>query len=155
MAYSAMTKRSAGYVVPASEWNKLIDNDDYLKAERDSIIAMLNATGGVATLPGTWPGSISDDTAISFTPINVYGALLIHLRTSGKLADGLVAYRTDSSPATRIIVGLADLQVTTGVLSGTTGTDGKMTISTHTNGMIYIENRLGTSISLTYVQLGH
>lgn len=30
MAYVTMTKRSAGYVVPASEWNQLIDNDEYL-----------------------------------------------------------------------------------------------------------------------------
>lgn len=28
MASVAMTKRSAGYVVPASEWNQLIDNDE-------------------------------------------------------------------------------------------------------------------------------
>jgi hypothetical protein len=30
--YVTMTKRSAGYVVPASEWNQLIDNDEYLSS---------------------------------------------------------------------------------------------------------------------------
>jgi hypothetical protein len=31
MAFVTMTTRSAGYVVPASEWNQLIANDNYLK----------------------------------------------------------------------------------------------------------------------------
>jgi hypothetical protein len=32
MSYAAMTKRAAGYVVPASEYNQFIDNDDALLA---------------------------------------------------------------------------------------------------------------------------
>ena len=31
MAFATMATRSAGYVVPASEWNQLIANDNYLK----------------------------------------------------------------------------------------------------------------------------
>ena len=36
MTYSTMTTRSAGYVVPASEWNQLIANDNYLKTQADT-----------------------------------------------------------------------------------------------------------------------
>jgi hypothetical protein len=55
MAYSAMTKRSAGYVVPASEWNQLIDNDAYLKTQADTaqlIVKVLSDTNAVTTGDG-------------------------------------------------------------------------------------------------------
>jgi len=37
----------------------------------------------------------------------------------------------------------ADVDVTTRELTGTTGADGKLTISVHTDNRIYIENRRG------------
>jgi hypothetical protein len=45
MAFSAMTKRSAGYVVPASEWNQLIDNDNYLKTQADTAQLIITIFG--------------------------------------------------------------------------------------------------------------
>lgn len=48
-------------------------------------------------------------------------------------------------------VGMA---ATTGVLSGTTGTDGVITVSVHTDGRFYIENRSGASRSITLVFTG-
>jgi hypothetical protein len=38
--------------------------------------------------------------------------------------------------------------VTTGVLAGTTGTDGNLTISAG-DGILYIENRIGAAVSIT------
>jgi hypothetical protein len=35
------------------------------------------------------------------------------------------------------------MAVTTGTLSGTTGTDTKFTVSAHTDGKLYFENRTG------------
>ena len=55
MAYSAMTKRSAGYVVPASEWNQLIDNDAYLKTQADTaqlIVKVIPDTDSITTGDG-------------------------------------------------------------------------------------------------------
>jgi len=43
---------------------------------------------------------------------------------------------------------------TTGVLSGTTGADGVITVSVHTDGRFYIENRSGASRSITLVFTG-
>lgn len=48
-------------------------------------------------------------------------------------------------------VGMA---ATTGVLSGTTGTDGVITVSVHTDGRFYIENRSGASRSITLAFTG-
>lgn len=45
MAYSTMTTRSAGYVVPASEWNQLIANDEAC------------ATAGITTKGDLWAGT--------------------------------------------------------------------------------------------------
>lgn len=44
--------------------------------------------------------------------------------------------------------GATDVDVTTGALSGTTGSDGKVTISAHTDGKLYIENRRGAILRL-------
>ncbi len=40
----------------------------------------------------------------------------------------------------------ADFEVTTGALAGTTGTDVKVTLSAHTNGNLYFENRSGGTL---------
>jgi len=48
----------------------------------------------------------------------------------------------------------ANIEVTTGILSGTTGTDGKFTISAHTDGKIYFENRRGSTRGFTYTLFG-
>lgn len=43
----------------------------------------------------------------------------------------------------------SNTNVTTGALTGTTGTDGRTTISVHTNGNFYVENRTGASRNYT------
>lgn len=48
----------------------------------------------------------------------------------------------------------ADFETTTGALTGTTGTDGKVTISPHTDGNLYVENRSGATLTFHYGFLG-
>ena len=43
---------------------------------------------------------------------------------------------------------------TTGILTGTTGTDGRLNVSPATNGNIYIENRLGGATTVGYTVIG-
>jgi hypothetical protein len=38
-------------------------------------------------------------------------------------------------------------EMTTGALSGTTGTDVRVTVSAHNDGKLYIENRIGSAIN--------
>jgi hypothetical protein len=49
MAFVAMTTRSAGYVVPASEWNQLIANDNFLKTKVDFIGARAHLSATLTT----------------------------------------------------------------------------------------------------------
>ena len=50
MAFVAMTTRSVGYVVPASEWNQLIANDNYLKTQSDTAQLLVKVIGDAQAL---------------------------------------------------------------------------------------------------------
>ena len=94
--------------------------------------------------------AVDDDTAIIIpTPDNEtnggnYGSIVITI--AGNAAySGIIGYRGESSPACYIIAGAASITVTTGVLTGTTGVDTELTVSAHSDGNLYIENRLGST----------
>jgi len=101
---------------------------------------------------GTTVNNFTDDTATSFTPARAYGTILVVDR-AGSFAT-LVVYRTSGTAMTYLLVGTSTVAVTTGALSGTTGADGKFTVSAHTDGKIYFENRRGVSLSIHYVLFG-
>ena len=89
--------------------------------------------------------TLADDTATSFTPPSTSGLLIVTAGGSSRYA--LYNYTVVSGQAANfnsVSAGVNILQ-TTGALTGTTGTDAKATISGHTDGKIYIENRLGAS----------
>ena len=97
------------------------------------------------------PG-LSDDTATSFSPVNKQGFLLY--RRLGAAMGAVISFDAVTSTASCfMIAGHSSIETRTGVLSGTTGTDGKITISAHTDGKIYIENRLGTTLYGGYITL--
>ena len=97
------------------------------------------------------PG-INDDTAVSLTPPNNQGFLLY--RKIGGATGAIISFDAITGTAYCFkIAGSADIETRTGALSGTTGTDGKITISAHTDGKVYIENRLGTTIYGGYITL--
>lgn len=87
--------------------------------------------------------SIADDAVYSFTPVNTY-AFLLHLAATTTGDSILAACRTTATNnfCDSLAAG-ANVNVTTGALAGTTGDDGKITVSTHTDGKVYIENRRG------------
>ena len=108
--------------------------------------------------------SMADDTAVSVTVPQVwqdggiganYGTLVV---TAGGQTSttALVLYRASSGPiCANIGAAAASMTFTTGVLSGTTGTDVRLNISAHTDGKVYIENRLGSAqnIRLSFLML--
>lgn len=57
-----------------------------------------------------------------------------------------VAYWAGSTPAVASFDSSGSPAITTGALTGTTGTDGNWTISAHSDGLIYVENRTGASL---------
>lgn len=109
--------------------------------------------GFVATHNGTaWNNqllTIADDAATSFTPPADRGRLKLY--TNGGLTFwGEVYYDADSTTADCDLKHTGgDLEAATGALTGTTGTDIKVTVSAHTDGLLYIENRSGATLKFT------
>jgi len=92
--------------------------------------------------------AIKDDGAIDFTPQNTIGFLFF------KHASHYAIISFDASPMPLCIKVSASalIDVATVALSGTTGTDGRITISA-SNGKLYIENRTGATITGRYLTL--
>jgi hypothetical protein len=94
--------------------------------------------------------SLADDAATSITPpAGTSGILKVWVATaSGFFAE--VYYRVSGTPLTEEGYKGANTELTTGALTGTTGTDTKLTVSSHSDGSVYIENRTGASRSIGY-----
>ena len=88
---------------------------------------------------------LANDTATSISTGNFIfsGAIIV---TVGTTQYGMYAVRAASTPAiTQIITPSANINATTGVLTGITGVAGKFTVSAAADGKIYLENRLGSA----------
>lgn len=115
--------------------------------------AFSQISGVGVTAPGmnTTTFSLADDTATSFAlPSSNLGAgaMIIIASASSAAINGVYWVRGSGSPAcTASTTLLANTAVTTGVLTGTTGTDGNFTISAANDGRVYLENRRGSTLS--------
>jgi hypothetical protein len=94
--------------------------------------------------------AIADDGVLVFQP---YGGTtciinLISTNTAATNAPaGFIWFRVNSltAPQAVAMIGSAGCTFVTGALAGTTGTDGKLNLSSDAVGNLYIENRLGSS----------
>lgn len=98
--------------------------------------------------------TIADDTAVSFTPSGAITGMLLLTSTSAGI-NAICPFRTTSSVFCSGLALGASVNVTTGALIGTTGTDGKVTISAHTDGKVYIENRSGSTTYISILIMGY
>ena len=81
---------------------------------------------------------------VGTTTTRTYGGLFSLAVEGSAASSGIVFWRTNTASVCSQITASANLATTTGVLTGTTGTAGKVTVSTDTaTGKIYIENRTG------------
>ena len=98
--------------------------------------------------------SIADDTAISVAvPDGTRTGVFEIIRDLTPAWTMAMTYRAESGASeVNEIYNLltARVDITTGVLTGTTGMDTNLTISAHTDGKIYIENRGGSTLRFTY-----
>ena len=95
--------------------------------------------------------AIADDGVFSFSPSGTWGLMFVFCPTS-MTPSALVFWRvTATNNGCALIQPGSDVVATTGALTGTTGTDGKFTISAHTDGKIYMENRLGGAKDTRYL----
>jgi hypothetical protein len=89
---------------------------------------------------------IAQDTAVSFVPQSPIG--LLHVFSHGSAGDpaaSILTYRADAMGYTQIVASpvTSDVDVRQLMaLTGTTGDPGEFTFSAHTDGRIYVENRL-------------
>ncbi len=100
--------------------------------------------------------SLADDTATLFdgtAGIQARGLLLI---SGNDVSTSALLYVNTPAAIVQEMGTTAGsyIDLTTGVLSGTTGSDVKVTVSTHTDGNIYLENRMGTTVGFGIVYTG-
>ncbi len=94
--------------------------------------------------------TIDNDTALSITPPHEDGVFVL-LANNQPQSSAVIAYRAHAAGAACGTLGAGgNVETTTGALAGTTGTGNKITVSAHTDEKIYIENRLGFAVQLTW-----
>lgn len=98
--------------------------------------------------------TIADDTAIAIdNPAQSGGSGFFRfwgVSDGGRYGEGYFRATAGSAVMTEIFKGVATVAFMTGALTGTTGTDGNMTVSAHTDGKIYLENRSGTAKAMAW-----
>ena len=106
--------------------------------------------------------TVADDTVKSWTFRAETGAAwgVVLLAFGSTTAEScLIAFRAgDASAYCTLLTTATNVNTTTGVLAGTTGTDTKLTVSVSTSGTptLYLENRRGSSIEVmpTFLSIG-
>jgi hypothetical protein len=119
-------------------------------ATTDRIFALPPIYGG--QFRSTIPAQFNNNEAISFFPEREHGFVM--LTSDSVVSNGMFWYRVGASPNLQQVYAAVDLNNTTGVLNGTTGVNGKATISAANDGKIYIENRLGATRTFTLTFIG-
>lgn len=89
--------------------------------------------------------SMADDTAYSFTP--TFDTAVFTVTAGSAFASALVGYALGVNSVYALATVGGGVNLTTGALNGTTGTDGRLNISAD-GGKLYFENRLGSAITL-------
>lgn len=104
------------------------------------------AIGAVKSIE-TGSGAIADDAATSYA-VDATASGFVFICTRGTPGsgspNGLYHFRPSGITAVNVHT-TTGITMTTGALAGTTGSDGDFTISAHTDGNIYLENRTGSS----------
>lgn len=151
---SHATKTSSYVILQPGGGQVVVGASSPISAATLDIAGSLGVSGAItAARVRAETTAINDDAVAIITPGVTRGTLII---TTGSLdgESGIFTYRAESTPyCTSLAIGSVT-NATTGVLSGTTGTDGRLTVSAHSDGKIYIENRRGGARSVTYTILG-
>lgn len=122
------------------------------KSDSDTTIVYEVNNKGIVKTPAVNSGrvTISDDGVAVITPPATSGFFeIFQEETNGTY--GKVFFRVTASPLGLSCFSGALFSVTNTVLTGTTGTDGRLTIGCANDGKIYIENRQGASRNCIYL----
>jgi hypothetical protein len=162
MAASGTNKRlPANYIARSDGANKLITGSGRELTVPATDTAATLAQANAFTQPQVMPAvarqiniTINDDNAFSFVA-PLFGMLVINSRrVQNPNISSLIAF-TSAGPLCTVVAQPSNLiEVSTAVLTGTTGTDGKFIVSMNANGNIYLENRTGTTAIVSLTILG-
>jgi hypothetical protein len=87
---------------------------------------------------------VAQNTAVSFAPDSTIG--MVHVFGHSSLGDpsaAIFSYRVDALGYAELVAGVSSVELTQGTaLTGTTGNPNVFTFSAHSDGKIYVENRL-------------
>lgn len=97
------------------------------------------------------PILVADDSVTSFQLRNLAGVVTVAAHGTS-VGSANVTYRMLSEPYRITKEGNAIFEVRTGTVTGTTGTDGKITVAISTLGLMTVENRSGTELSFTFIE---
>ena len=103
-----------------------------------------------ASAPTSFQVTLNDDVAISFAPRRSDGHVLVSMQGSEYYGH---AWMRTSTAASVKVSGGSSFAVTNAALTGTTGTDGNVTLGAQP-GLLYLENRSGNSQTISITQLG-
>ncbi|MND21115.1 hypothetical protein D3C80_114550 [compost metagenome] len=97
--------------------------------------------------------SMADDTVSYFKPSKEFGHISVLTQNSLQWS-GMAAYDAQASGVfNQTIYAGAGFATATGVLAGTTGADGFLTISPAVDGKVYVENRAGAALTIQIKEL--
>lgn len=134
----------------------LPDADMTFSAFMAGLMSSADSAGATAALDALYPGStveftLADNTALSLTvPLSPGVFMLTRADNSSPRGFAFYRFRAQAAASAYIENALTSYTgtaptTTTGVLSGTTGVDGALTVSAHSDGKLYVENRLGAT----------
>lgn len=96
---------------------------------------------------------LADDTATSFTLRRNQAVIVVNSGDGNATGVVWVKPKATGAAIKKLAGDATFFEVTTGALTGTTGTDARFTVSAHTDGKIYFENRLGSLVTISYCAL--
>jgi hypothetical protein len=114
------------------------------------IAAMLDGTKGLRTVFSQTIALADDEAASIILGSAKHALVLVVGNWVGSTSPRGVYYAETATPtcANVAMVTTTDVAFATGALSGTTGVDAKFTLSAHTDGKLYFENRSGAARTL-------
>lgn len=134
--------------------------DRRVAADKFAILSAANTFTALTVTPrlrSDGPTSLTNNSVLSFAP-NTSSGILIILGNNLATASGIIMYRCGGGSQCALLASSAGTLLATAVdqvLTGTTGVDGKVTISANgADGKIYIENRRGGTTSFSWLEIG-
>lgn len=116
----------------------------------DSVAITGGTITGISNIQSTVPFSIPADSVLVIPIGGSHNGIISIASNVPQVASGLVSFRCDVGSTSVKLCGPSSLVVSTGIKTGTSGSVGTVTVSPHSDGNLYIENRLSYSFMGSY-----